>query len=73
MTTMQQLETILGEYREFTPGTITPDTTFEALELDSLDVVDMAMACEDAFGITVELDENMRTIGDLLALIEAGK
>lgn len=70
MTTLQQIEKILGEYKEIEPGTITPETTFEALELDSLDLVDMAMACEDAFGVTVEVDENLKSIGDLIALVE---
>lgn len=70
MTTLQQIEKILGEYKEIEPGTITPETSFEELELDSLDLVDMAMACEDAFGVTVEVDENLKTIGDLMALVE---
>lgn len=70
MTTLQQIEKILGEYKEIEPGTITPETSFEELELDSLDLVDMAMACEDAFGVTVEVDENLKTIGDLMAMVE---
>lgn len=70
MTTLQQIEKILGEYKEIEPGTITPETSFEELELDSLDLVDMAMACEDAFGVTVEVDENLKTIGDLMKLVE---
>ncbi len=70
MTTLQQIEKILGEYKEIEPGSLTPATTFEELELDSLDLVDMAMACEDAFGVSVEVDENLKTIGDLMALVE---
>ena len=30
---------------------ITMDTTFEELEIDSLDLVDLTMNCEDEFGI----------------------
>ena len=47
------------------------ETTFEELELDSLDLVDMAMACEDTFGKTVEVDENLKTVGDLAKILDA--
>lgn len=70
MNTLEKIEKIIIEYKELEPGTLTPETTFEELELDSLDLVDMAMACEDAFGVTVEVDENMKTIGDLIAIVE---
>lgn len=71
MNTLQELETIIGEYKDLEPGSLSADTTFEELELDSLDLVDMAMACEDKFGITVEVNENLKTVGDLIALVEA--
>lgn len=73
MTTLEQLEKIIGEYKELEEGALTPETTFEELELDSLDLVDMAMACEDTFNCTVEVDENLKTIADLIAIIEAGQ
>ena len=73
MTTMEQLEKIVSEYKEIEPGTLKAETTFEELELDSLDLVDMAMACEDTFGVPIEVDENLKTIGDLVKKVEAGK
>lgn len=73
MTTLEQIEKIVGEYKEIEAGSLNAETTFDELELDSLDVVDMAMTCEDTFGVAVEVDENLKTIGDLIALVEAGK
>ena len=73
MTTLQRLEAIIGDYKDVEAGTLTPETTFESLELDSLDLVDMAMACEEAFGVTVEVDENLKTVGDLIAIVEAAQ
>lgn len=70
MDTLKQLEEIIGEYKEVEAGSITPETTFEELALDSLDIVDMAMACEDKFNVTVEVDESLKTVGDLIAIIE---
>ena len=71
MTTMEKLEKIVMEYKEIEPGSLKAETTFEELELDSLDLVDMAMSCEDTFGVAVEVDENLKTIGDLIAIVEA--
>ncbi|MFV0350878.1 MAG: acyl carrier protein [Oscillospiraceae bacterium] len=70
MTTLEQIEKIIGEYKDLEPGTLKAETTFEELELDSLDLVDMAMACEDTFGTTVEVTEDLKSIGDLIALVE---
>ena len=69
MNTLQELETIIGEYKDLEPGSLSADTTFEELELDSLDLVDMAMACEDEFGVPVEVNENLKTVGDLLGVL----
>lgn len=73
MTTLEKLEKIIGEAKDLEPGSLTPETTFEELELDSLDLVDMAMACEDEFGVSVEVDESLKTVGDLMALVEKGE
>lgn len=70
MTTLEQIEKIIGEYKDLDAGSLKAETTFEELELDSLDLVDMAMSCEDTFGVEVEVDENLKTIGDLIAIIE---
>lgn len=70
---LEKIEKLLGEYKDVEPGSLTAETTFEELELDSLDLVDMAMACEDEFGVTVEVNENLKTIGDLMKVIEEGK
>jgi acyl carrier protein len=70
MTNLEKFEQILSEYKELEPGSLTLETTFEELELDSLDLVDMTMACEDAFGVSIELTDDLKTVGDLLKLVE---
>lgn len=70
---LEKIEKLLSEYKDVEPGSIKAETTFEELELDSLDLVDMAMACEDEFGVTVEVNESLKTIGDLMKVIEAGQ
>ncbi len=70
MTNLEKLEQIISEYKDLEPGSLRPETTFEELELDSLDLVDMTMACEDAFGVTIELNDDLKTVGDLLDLLD---
>ena len=73
MTTLQQIEEIMGEYKDMEKDSLKPETSFEELELDSLDLVDMAMACEDKFGVQVEVSEDLKTVGDLIRVIEEQK
>lgn len=50
---------------------ITADSTFKDLDLDSLDVVEIAMECEDQFGIEMDVEEPPKTMGEFVALVEA--
>ncbi len=58
----------LGADRE----AIKPEAEFEALDLDSLDLVELAQIVEEEWGveITAKDMENMKTVGQALDLIE---
>ncbi len=49
---------------------INDDTTFDDLDLDSLDQVDMAMSCEEEFGISIDLENPPKTVGELVSIIK---
>lgn len=61
---------ILAEYRECPPSDIRPETTLQQLELDSLDIVDLMMSFEDAFGIQMEMSQELETVEDIAEAIE---
>ena len=48
----------------------TPETTLEAAGLDSLDLVEVVMACEEEFGIEIDQDSHPATIGEFAAQID---
>ena len=52
---------------------ITPDSTFESLGIDSLDVVEFVMEVEKEFDITIPDEEaaKLNTVGDAVKYIEA--
>ncbi len=66
----EKIVKILRDYKDVEAGGITPDTTFEALGLDSLDRVELAMSVEEEFSIQLELTEGMRTVQGLVDAIE---
>ena len=48
---------------------IKPESTFKDLGIDSLDIAEMVMNLEDEFDITIELEEGIATVQDLVNLI----
>lgn len=59
----------LADYKGIDVNTITIDSTFEDLALDSLDVADLVMQIEDEAGITIELDPEVKDMRALVAKI----
>ena len=63
---------ILVEQLELEGKTLTPEMKlFEELGMDSLDAIDMAIACKKNFGIELKEDEmrQIRTLGDVYQLV----
>ena len=57
---------------ELDPAEITPESTFESLGIDSLDIVEMIMDLETELGIELEMeDEKIATFQELADFIEA--
>ena len=51
---------------------ITPDSTFESLGIDSLDVVEMIMDLESELGVELEMeDQKIETFQELADFIES--
>ena len=51
---------------------ITPDSTFESLGIDSLDIVEMVMDLESELGVELEMeDQKITTLQELAAFIDA--
>jgi acyl carrier protein len=54
-------------------GEISRGATFDSLDLDSLDLVEVAQIIEDEFGIELDGDsvKDVRTVGDVIDLVVA--
>ena len=60
----EKLVAVLADHVDCDPSSVTMDTTFEELGVDSLDTVDMVMELEEELGIELELDEKISTVGE---------
>jgi acyl carrier protein len=66
----EKVAKILAEYKEIDVSEIRPESTLEELGLDSLDTVDLIMQFEDEFEVSLELDDNIKTVDDVVKLIK---
>ena len=53
------------------PEQITRDATFEELDIDSLDLVELAQIVEDEYGVVLKGEDmkELKTVGDAIDLI----
>jgi acyl carrier protein len=72
-TTQQVEERIVDAIATFGPdkSEVTRDATFESLDIDSLDLVELGQIVEDEFGVRLEPADmkDLRTVGDAIDLV----
>jgi len=57
---------------ELDASEITPDSTFDSLGIDSLDIVEMIMDLESELGIELDLeDQKITTFGELAEFVDS--
>jgi len=68
----EKLVSYAAKQLELNAEEITPDSTFESLGIDSLDVVEMIMDLESELGVELEVeDQKISTFQELADFIEA--
>lgn len=73
MSQLDQLKDIIAENLGCDAATLTEETHLvNDLQADSLDMVELSMAVEEAFGISFSDDQlqSIRTLGDIKALLD---
>ena len=73
MSTFEKLQDLLVDAKDLDKDKITMQSTWDELGLDSLDTVELVMNVEDELGVSLELTEDMKTVGDVVAEIEKQK
>lgn len=76
MTTLEKITSLIANQLGIDESKISETSEIvKDLGADSLDVVEMLMSLEDEYGISVSEDDaaNIKTVGDIVKLIEANK
>ena len=67
---LEKITEILREYKSDPDLEVTEQSTFAEMELDSLDTVELVMSLEEEFSVTIEMNENIQSVGDLIKIIQ---
>ena len=68
---LEKITEMLRDYKGEPDLEVTEQSTFAEMELDSLDTVELVMNLEEEFSVTIEMSENIQTVGDLIKIIES--
>lgn len=71
MDTLSTIKQILHENLEIDPDTVDENSTFDSLGIDSLDMVELICALEEACDVDFGEPEGLETVGDLIKYVEA--
>jgi acyl carrier protein len=67
-----QIITLIARSKSLDPATITPATTFDELQVDSLDLINLSFEVEELFNIEIPdaALTSLRTVGDVINGVE---
>ena len=65
---LEAIKKIIKEQIDIDVSAITEETTFEDLQIDSLDMVEIVMAIEDEFDVVIDGNNDIKCVGDLIKL-----
>lgn len=71
MATIDTITNILQENLDIDPSTVTAESTFDSLDIDSLDMVELICDLEEACEVDFGEPEGLNTVGDLVAYIDS--
>lgn len=71
MATLDTLKAILQENLDIDPEKVSEDSTFDSLEVDSLDMVELICELEDRLDIDFGEPEGLTTVGEVVAYIDS--
>ena len=71
MATIDIIREILAENLDIEPESVTEESTFDSLNIDSLDMVQLICDLEDKLDIDFGEPEGLQNVGDVIAHIES--
>ncbi|MDR0490199.1 MAG: phosphopantetheine-binding protein [Oscillospiraceae bacterium] len=70
---LEKIVQMIRNYKGDEGLVVTENSSFEELELDSLDTVELVMKIEEEFSVSIEMDAGIKSVGDIIRIIESEK
>jgi acyl carrier protein len=70
MSTIEAIKSILQDNLDIDPESINESTTFDSLNIDSLDMVELICELEDRLNLELGEPEGIKTVGEFVEYIE---
>ncbi|PWL49741.1 MAG: acyl carrier protein [Clostridiales bacterium] len=67
---LKKIQDIISKYLGIDADSITEESSFKDMEVDSLDMAEITIEIEDTFDIVIEETEEIQTVGDIIKLIQ---
>ncbi|MDO5335689.1 MAG: acyl carrier protein [Coriobacteriia bacterium] len=71
MATLETIQNILNENLDIAPEKVNLDSTFDSLDIDSLDMVELICSLEDELDIEFGEPEGLNTVGELIKYVDS--
>jgi len=69
----EKIRDIIAEKMDIDASEITETSSFEDMQIDSLDMVEIVMDIEEEFDISIETGDGLKTVADLVDYIKNNK
>lgn len=69
----EKVRDMIAEKMAIEPEDITLETSFEDMQIDSLDMVEIVMDLEEEFDVSIETGDDLKTVNDLVEYIKKAK
>lgn len=66
----EKIQDIIAEKMDVDKSEVTLESSFEGMQIDSLDMVEIVMDIEEAFDISIETGDGLKTVKDLVDFVE---
>ena len=70
---LEAIKKVIAEQMDIDAQKITLDSTFEELDIDSLDMVEIVMALEEELDVSLEELEDVKSVKEVVYYIKAQK
>ena len=67
---LKKIQDIISKHLDIVADSITEESSFKDMRVDSLDMAEIVIEIEDTFDVVIGETEEIQTVGDIIKLIQ---